>query len=140
MAPYQLFIQENWMLLLVLFLSGGMLLWPMVQRRVSSMKDIGTLEATQLINSGNAVFLDVRETKEYEGGGLPKAVHIPLSQLAGRTQDLAKLAGRPLVVYCDRGNRSRMAGGPLAKQGFANLYNLNGGFRAWKGAGLPVEK
>jgi rhodanese-related sulfurtransferase len=33
-----------------------------------------------------------------------------------------------------------MAGGQLAKQGFTELYNLNGGFTAWKGAGLPVEK
>jgi len=140
MAAYQSFVQENWMLFVVLFLSGGMLLWPLVQRRLSAMKDVGTLEATQLVNSGNAVFLDVREPKEYEGGRLPHAVHIPLSQLAGRAQELAKLAGRPLVVYCDRGNRSRMAGGQLAKQGFADIYSLSGGFRAWKSAGLPVEK
>jgi rhodanese-related sulfurtransferase len=140
MLPYTSFIQENWMLFIVLFLSGGMLLWPMVQRRLSAMKDIGTLEATQLINAGNAVLLDVREPKEYEGGRLPNAIHIPLSQLAGRGQELAKLAGRPVVVYCERGNRSRMAGGPLAKQGFADLYNLAGGFRAWQSAGLPVEK
>jgi rhodanese-related sulfurtransferase len=140
MASYQLFVQENWMLLVVLFLSGGMLLWPLVQRRMSAMKDVGTLEATRLVNTGNAVFLDVREPKEYEGGRLPNAVHIPLSQLPSRAQELAKLAGRPVVVYCDRGSRSRMAGTALAKQGFADLYNLSGGFRAWKGAGLPVEK
>ena len=140
MLPYTSFIQENWMLFIVLFLSGGMLLWPMVQRRLSAMKDIGTLEATQLINAGNAVLLDVREPKEYEGGRLPNAIHIPLSQLASRGQELAKLTGRPVVVYCERGNRSRMAGGPLAKQGFADLYNLAGGFRAWQSAGLPVEK
>jgi rhodanese-related sulfurtransferase len=140
MANYQLFVQENWMLFVVLFLSGGMLLWPLVQRRLSPMKDVGTLEATRLVNAGNAVFLDVRETKEYEGGRLPNAVHLPLSQLAGRAPDLAKLAGRPVVVYCDRGNRSRMAGGQLAKQGFTDVYNLNGGFRAWKAAGLPLEK
>jgi len=140
MLPYTTFIQENWMLFIVLFLSGGMLLWPMVQRRVSAMKDIGTLEATQLMNAGNVVLLDVREPKEYEGGRLPKAIHIPLSQLASRGQELAKLTGRPVVVYCERGNRSRTAGGQLAKQGFADLYNLTGGFRAWQSAGLPVEK
>ena len=140
MLPYTSFIQENWMLFIVLFLSGGMLLWPMVQRRLSAMKDIGTLEATQLINAGNAVLLDVREPKEYDGGRLPKAIHIPLSQLGSRGQELAKLTGRPVVVYCERGTRSRMAGGTLAKQGFADVYSLIGGFRAWKSAGLPVEK
>lgn len=134
------FISENWMLLLVMFLSGGMLLWPMIQRRFSAMKDVGNLEATHLINRGNVVLLDVREAKEYEGGQLPNAIHIPLSQLAQRGQELAKLTSRPVVVYCDRGVRSRMAAGTLSKQGFADLYSLTGGFRAWKSAGLPVEK
>jgi rhodanese-related sulfurtransferase len=104
------------------------------------MKDVGNLEATQLINGGKAVLLDVREAKEYEGGRLPNAIHIPLSQLGQRAQELAKLTGRPVVVYCDRGMRSRMAAGALSKQGFTDLYSLTGGFRAWKSAGLPVEK
>jgi rhodanese-related sulfurtransferase len=134
------FVRENWMLLLVMFLSGGMLLWPMLQRRFSAMKDVGNLEVTQLINSGKAVLLDVREAKEYEGGRLPNAIHIPLSQLADRGQELARHSGRPLVVYCDRGVRSRMAARTLAKQGFTDLYSLTGGFRAWQGAGLPVDK
>ena len=85
------FLQNNWMLILVLVMSGAMLVWPLVQRRLSPVKDIGNLEATRLINSANAVLVDVRETKEFEGGRLPKAVHIPLSQLDGRGDELAKL-------------------------------------------------
>ncbi|MBK9117949.1 MAG: rhodanese-like domain-containing protein [Betaproteobacteria bacterium] len=134
------FIKKNWILILVLFVSGAMLVWPLVQRRFSSMKDIGTLNATQLINHQNAVLLDVRETAELTGGKLPNAVHIPLSQLPGRAGELAKLAGRPVVVYCARGNRSRTAGGVLAKHGFAEVYSLHGGIGAWKDAGLPLEK
>jgi rhodanese-related sulfurtransferase len=133
------FLRENWMLFLVLFLSGGMLLWPMIQRRLGTMKDAGNLQVTQLMNA-NAVVLDVREPKEYEGGRLPNAIHIPLSQLGSRGPELGKLAGRPLVVYCDRGNRSRMAAGKLGKLGFKDVYSLIGGFRAWKSAGLPVER
>jgi rhodanese-related sulfurtransferase len=133
------FLRENWMLFVVLFLSGGMLLWPMVQRRFGTMKDVGNLQVTQLMNA-NAVVLDVREPKEYEGGRLPNAIHIPLSQLDSRGPELAKLTGRPLVVYCDRGTRARMAAGKLGKLGFKDLYSLVGGFRAWKSAGLPVEK
>lgn len=133
------FVRENWMLFVVLFLSGGMLLWPMLQRRFGTMKDVGNLQVTQLINA-NAAVLDVREPKEFEGGRLPNAIHIPLSQLASRGSELAKLAGKPLVVYCDRGTRSRLAAGKLDKLGFKDLYSLVGGFRAWKSAGLPVEK
>ncbi len=134
------FLQNNWMLLLVLVMSGAMLVWPLVQRRMSPAKDVGNLEATRLINSANAVLVDVRETKEFEGGRLPKAVHIPLSQLDSRGSELARYAGRPVVAYCMTGNRSRMAGRALARLGFTDVYNLQGGYRAWKDAGLPVEK
>jgi rhodanese-related sulfurtransferase len=134
------FVQNNWMLILVLVMSGAMLVWPLVQRRMSTMKDIGNLEATRLINSANAILVDVRETKEFEGGRLPQAIHIPLSQLDSRGGELAKFAGRPVIAYCMSGNRSRMAGSALARLGFADVYQLHGGFRAWKAAGLPVEK
>ena len=134
------FIQENWMLLLVMFLSGGMLLWPLVAKRLSPMKDIGNLGATQLVNTRNAVLLDVREPAEYGSGRLPHAINVPLSQLASRGPELGKLTGRPVIVYCERGGRSRNAGAALAKQGFTDIYNLSGGFRAWKDAGLPVEQ
>jgi len=134
------FVQNNWLLILVLIMSGAMLLWPLVQRRMSPVKEIGNLEATRLINSSNAVLVDVRETKEFEGGRLPKAVHIPLSQLDSRGSELARFAGKPVVAYCMTGNRSRMAGKALERVGFKDIYHLHGGYRAWKDAGLPVEK
>jgi rhodanese-related sulfurtransferase len=134
------FIINNWMLELILVLSGGMLLWPLVQKRLSSMKEVGTTQAIQLINRQNAVLLDVREAKEFEGGHLPDAVHIPLSELGSRGGELAKLTSRPVIAYCDRGQRARAAGGTLAKLGFGDVYMLTGGFRGWKDAGLPVAK
>lgn len=134
------FVQENWMLILVFLLSGGMLAWPLVQRRLSAVKDVNSTEATQLINRQNAVLLDVREPKEFEGGRLPAAIHIPLSQLPGRTNELSKLAARPVIAYCAIGRRSRMAGGALAKAGFKDIFSLQGGIAAWKKDGLPVEK
>ena len=133
------FIEKNWMLVLAFVASGLMLLWPLIQRRLSPVKEIGTLNVTQLINRENAVLLDVREPKEFEGGKLPNAIHIPLSQLAGRMGELAKMTSRPIVVYCERGQRSRSAVATLAKQGFANVYQLQGGLKSWKDAGLPVD-
>jgi rhodanese-related sulfurtransferase len=134
------FVQNNWLLILVVLTSGAMLIWPLLQRQLSPAKDLGTLEVTRLINGSNAVLVDVRETKEYEGGRLPRAVHIPLSQLASRGPELAKLVGKPVVTYCMTGNRSRLANRELARVGFKEIYNLRGGYQAWKDAGLPVEK
>ena len=135
------FIEKNWPLVLVFVLSGAMLLWPLVQRRFSAMKEVGTHAATQLINR-DALVLDVREQKELEAdrGKLPHAVHIPLSELERRVGEIAPHAARPVVAYCARGQRSRGAGAALAKAGFKDIYSLSGGLAAWRGAGLPVEK
>jgi rhodanese-related sulfurtransferase len=132
------FVQNNWLLILVTILSGAMLVWPLVQSRLSPVSNVGTVDATRLINREDALLLDVRETREYEGGRIPNAVHIPLSQLAGRAGELGKHAGRPVIAYCASGNRSRSAGNALARAGFKQIYSLHGGYRAWKDAGLPV--
>ena len=87
----------------------------------------------------DALVLDVREPKDAEGGKLPNAVHIPLSELDERVSEIARHAGKPVVAYCARGQRSRGAGAALAKAGFKDIYNLQGGLAAWRGAGLPLE-
>ncbi|MDQ6916755.1 MAG: rhodanese-like domain-containing protein [Pseudomonadota bacterium] len=134
------FVQNNWPLILIMLISGGMLLWPLVGSRFSSVREVGALAATQLINRQNAVMLDLRDAKEYEGGHLPNALHIPLSQLSSRAGELSKFTSRPLIAYCDRGNKSRAVGPTLSKLGFAEVYTLRGGVHAWTEAGLPVSK
>jgi rhodanese-related sulfurtransferase len=130
----------NWALALVFVLSGAMLLVPLAQRRLGPVREIGTLDATRLLNKENPLVLDVREAAELEGGRLPNAVHIPLSQLKDRGGEIAKHAARPVIVYCARGARSSAAIGALSRLGFKQVQSLRGGFRAWKDAGLPVAK
>ena len=134
------FLENNWPLVLVAVVSGAMLIWPAIQHLLGPTREVGAMQATQLINRQNALMLDVRETQEYEGGRVPNAVHLPLSQLAGRGQELKKFTSRPVIAYCDRGSRSRSAASKLAKLGFSEIYTLRGGLRAWSEAGLPVEK
>lgn len=133
------FVEKNWILIVAMLVSGAMLLWPLLQRRLSPVKEVGTLNVTHLINHQNAVLLDVREPAEVGGSRLPNAVHIPLSQLASRGGELAKLTARPVVVYDAMGRRARAAGSALAKLGFGSIYMLQGGLKAWKDAGLPLE-
>jgi len=134
------FIQNNWLLILVFLASGAMLLWPLVQRRLAPIRDLGTLEMTRLMNDGNPLILDVRETKELDDGRIPNAMHIPLSQLNSRASELTPMIGRPVVAYCARGSRTALAARALAKLGFKDVYGLRGGFAAWRQAGLPTAK
>lgn len=140
MTPLEFLVKDqNWIYAVAAVVSGTMLVWPMVGRRFSPVKDVGTQGATQLMNR-DALVLDVREAKELADGKLPSAVHIPLSELDRRVGEIAKHAARPVVAYCARGVRSRAAGNALAKAGFKDVYHLTGGLAAWRGAGLPVEK
>jgi rhodanese-related sulfurtransferase len=134
------FLEKNWVLVLAMLASGAMLVWPLIARRLGAGREINSLAVTQLINTRNPLLLDLRETREYAGGRLPDAVHVPLSQLRSRGGELAKHVSRPVVAYCERGVRSRAAGGILARQGFKEVFLLHGGFKAWKEAGLPVQK
>jgi len=133
------FIQNNIFLIAVAFVSGAMLLYPML-RRSTGGPWVSTAEATQMINREDAAVLDVREPAEYAKGHIVGARNIPLAQLASRLGELEKLKARPLIVLCESGGRSAEALAALKANGFARAVNLSGGIAAWQQAGLPVEK
>jgi len=134
------FLYNNWMLVLIMLMSGTMLIYPLIQRRISGMSDVGNVRLTHLMNREGATALDIRETKEMDGTKLIGAVHVPLSQLKERAATLSLDKSKPVVVYCARGQRGPMAASDLKAAGFTQIYNLTGGFKAWTEAGLPVEK
>ncbi|MDA8092779.1 MAG: rhodanese-like domain-containing protein [Betaproteobacteria bacterium] len=134
------FIQQNIWLVTLAVVSGVMLVWPEIERRLSGVRHVGVLEATQLINQRDALVLDVREDKEFATGHIPNSKHIPLGQLGTRLTELAKYKARPIVVNCRSGARSARACGALGKQGFGEVYVLTGGMMAWEQANLPVAR
>ena len=76
------------------------------------------------------MILDVRTGKEYERGHIPGAVHVPLADVGARIKKVKK--EKELVVYDQAGSRSIWAIKRLMGMGYKNLYNLKGGFDAWK--------
>lgn len=133
------FVQDNLLLFAVAIVSGAMLIGPML-RRSGGGAAANTLQATQMINRQDAVMIDVREDAEYAKGHIVGARHIPMSQLDSRAGELQKFKSKPLIAYCESGNRSSRAVSVLRKHGFESVFNLTGGFAAWQQAGLPVEK
>ena len=134
------FIMNNLALVALFVASGAMLFWPEIQKLAGGGgAEIGTLEATRLMNQGSLV-LDVREEKEYAAGHLPKARHIPLRDLAGRLGEIGKFKDKPVIVTCRGGARAGAACRLLRQSGFNNVFKLKGGVAAWQQASLPVEK
>jgi rhodanese-related sulfurtransferase len=133
------FVRNNLLLIAVAFVSGAMLLWPLV-RRSTGGPWVTTAEATHLINREDASVVDVRDPGEYGAGHILGAKNVPLARIEDGANDLAKRKEKPVIVYCDTGNRGSKAIAALKKQGFARVSNLSGGIGAWQQAGLPVEK
>lgn len=138
------FFYDNIFLILAAFISGGLLVWPLATRGTSA-RQINTLGATQLLNAHDALLVDIRETTELIKGHVPQAKHIPGSSMASRMDELAKMAQagkkpRPVILMCASGFRSSQAGRKLRKAGIQEVYSLEGGFDAWKQAGLPVSQ
>ena len=138
MAPPVEFVRNNLLLIVVALVSGGMLLWPLF-RRSAGGPWVNTAEATHLINREDAMVVDVREPAEYGAGHILGAKNVPLSRV-GDAAELAKRKEKPLIVYCDSGDRASKALAVLKKQGFTRVVNLSGGLGGWQQAGLPVEK
>jgi rhodanese-related sulfurtransferase len=125
---------------LLVAMSGFMLIMPNLGAILRGIKEVGVLEATQMINHRDAVVVDVREDKEWATGRIPHARHIPLGQLTSRLKELEKFKKKPIVVGCRSGHRSASACATLKKSGFEEVYNLKGGIIAWEQANMPVEK
>ena len=135
------FISNNIALIALFFASGAMLVWPEISRLVGvGGAEIGTLEATRLMNQGQTLVLDVREEKDFAAGHLPKARHIPVRELAGRIVEISKFKTKPVIVTDKNDVRAGAACRLLKKEGFTNVFQLKGGLNAWQQASLPVEK
>ncbi|HEV2781486.1 MAG TPA: rhodanese-like domain-containing protein [Actinophytocola sp.] len=79
--------------------------------------------------------LDVREDDEWTAGHAPNAVHIPMSELAGRLGELP--TDGSVYVVCRSGGRSARVTAYLNANGW-DAANVDGGMRAWHAAGRPM--
>jgi len=132
------FLRNNLLLVAVAAVSGGMLIWPLL-RRTTGGPWVSTAQATHLINREDALLVDVREPGEFGAGHILGARNVPLARIDG-SGDLAKRKDKPVIVYCEGGERAAKAAAALRKLGFSRVVNLNGGLPAWQQAGLPLEK
>lgn len=109
-------------------------------RVTRNYSEINPAEASRMLSHEEPLLLDVREIDEFRAGYLMGAKHIPLGQLGAKLDQIEAWKDKPVIIYCRSGNRSGVACGQLAKQGFTKLHNLAGGILAWQHENLPVKK
>jgi rhodanese-related sulfurtransferase len=87
-----------------------------------------------------ATVLDVRERDAYEAAHIPGAAHIPRGQLELRVNNDLPDPTRRIVLCCELGMISTLAAATLQDMGFRRAVALDGGMKAWRESGFPVEK
>ena len=103
-------------------------------------------EARDEIAKDETLLVDIRDPRErWRDGTIPGAKHVTRGMLefwadpeSPYYKDYFEF-DRRIVVYCAGGMRSALAADTLATLGFTDVGHIEGGFGAWKAAGLPVE-
>jgi len=86
------------------------------------------------------VLVDVREDHEWAAGRAAGAVHLGKGIIERDIEAKVPDKNTRLVLYCGGGYRSALAADNLQRMGYTEAFSLDGGWKAWQEAGLPVEK
>jgi rhodanese-related sulfurtransferase len=103
----------------------------------SQSADPDTIEIeafAEAVDAGDVAVVDVREPHEFAAGHIPEAVNLPLSRF-----DPDELpSGKPLVLICQAGGRSRKALNQARASGREDIRHYAGGMNGWRMRGGDV--
>ena len=85
-------------------------------------------------------FVDVREDDEFAQDHAAGAVHLGKGVIERDIETAIPNRQEPIVLYCGGGYRSVLAADSLRQMGYTNLISMDGGIKAWRDAGYPIEK
>ena len=105
----------------------------------SRVKEVDIEQYKKMPRQGH-VLIDVREDREWDAGHAAGALHLGKGVIERDIETQIPDKDTTLVLYCGGGFRSALAADTLTKMGYTNAISLDGGWRAWKEAGLPEEK
>jgi phage shock protein E len=93
------------------------------------------------LQEDGVIILDVRTEGEFQEGHVEGALqhdYYETDSFKGFLEGLDK--SKTYLIYCRSGGRSGTTLDMMAQMGFDKVYNLDGGFNAWKAANLPVSR
>jgi len=95
----------------------------------------------KMLEDGQAlVLIDTREDNEWAAGRAAGAKHLAKGIIERDIETQVPDKSTRIVLYCGGGFRSALAADALQHMGYSNVISLDGGWRAWQQAGLPVER
>jgi rhodanese-related sulfurtransferase len=107
----------------------------------SRVRQMNIGQYQQLAASGVPhVLIDTREDSEWTAGHAKGALHLGKGIIERDIESKVPQRDTQMVLYCGGGFRSALAADALQKMGYTSVISLDGGWRAYQEAGLPVEK
>jgi len=105
-------------------------------------ENINSTELAEMLKDDPDLYLlDVREPYELQAFGvIPGVINIPIGQLVKRIHELPEDKSTPMVIVCQSGNRSYEVSYYLSKQGYSNVFNLEGGTSGWVYSKDPLTR
>ena len=118
----------------------------MVAEAKGRVQNLSPEQVAAETDGGDVTLVDIREDDErIQSGTIPGAVRAPRGMLefwVDPTSPYHREEFDPVrrtILYCASGGRSALAADTLQRMGYANVAHLDGGIKAWKEGGLPVE-
>ena len=116
----------------------------LVKSAAAQLEQVAPQAAADERAAGSAVFIDVRESEEWQHGHIEGSVPAPrglLEYFIDPTSPRHKKEldpARRVIVVCASGARAALAGVTMKDMGYEDVAVLAGGLKAWTAAGLPV--
>ena len=117
----------------------------LVKEAKQQIENLTPTEVKQELSKGNATLIDIRESEELkENGKIPGSVHAPRGMLEFYADDSLPYhrpefdKSKKIILHCASGGRSALAAATLKQMGYENVAHLDGGFKAWKEAGMDT--
>ena len=107
----------------------------------SRVKEIDIEGYKKMVTAHEAhILVDTREESEWTAGHVKGALHLSKGVIERDVETKVPDKSAKLVLYCGGGFRSALVADNLQKMGYTNAISLDGGWRALKESGLPLEK
>jgi glyoxylase-like metal-dependent hydrolase (beta-lactamase superfamily II) len=122
-------------------LSGGKTVGQMLAEAAAMVPFMGLDELKGRVErqERDLVVLDVRERDAFQAGHIAGARHLPRGQLELRINEELPDPTVRILACCEFGRISTLAAATLRQLGFERAVALDGGMKAWREAGYPVE-
>ena len=112
----------------------------LVERVKRKIRECTVMEVKDRLDRGEQFYLiDVREDHEFAQGYAKGALHLGRGILERDIESQILSKDEEIVLYCGGGYRSALAAANLAEMGYTRVISMEGGIRAWREAGYPME-